>query len=57
MREHSIVADFLRHPKGFLNRLLEPLFVRADHDLRLGDFTRTERELRTINAILDMTGH
>ena len=57
MRERGIVADFLRHPRGFENRLLESMLVGADRNLRAGNYTQVEWSLRIINVLLSLTDH
>lgn len=57
MRDRGIVADYLRHPTGPLNRLLEPMLVRADEELRAGDYARVEKMLDWIERILSASGH
>ncbi len=56
MRQRGIVADFLRHPGGVENRLIEALLVNAAHDLRAGKFERAERILIAVNSLLDILG-
>jgi hypothetical protein len=55
MRDRGIVADYLRHPAGWKNRLIEPLLVRADAELRSGEYARVEKTLDWINWLLDVT--
>jgi hypothetical protein len=52
-RQRGITADYLRHPQGPDNVLLEDMFVEADAALRAGDLFRTEQVLRAINRYLD----
>jgi hypothetical protein len=52
MRQRGIVADFLRHPNGLDNRLIEFLLVRAQQELFRGDYAGTERTLEWANRIL-----
>jgi hypothetical protein len=52
-RKRNIVADFLRHPLGPDNLVLENLFVDADAALRAGDTARSAQFLAAINAVLD----
>jgi hypothetical protein len=54
MRDQGIVADYLRHPDGWKNRLIEPLLVRADKELRLGEYVQVEKTLDWINWLLDV---
>ena len=53
MRQQGIVADFLRHPEGWRNRLIEPLLTRAGQERLRGDYSATERTLKRINTALD----
>jgi hypothetical protein len=57
MRERGIVADYLRHPTGPWNKLIETLLVRADKELRAGDYTRVEKTLEWVERILYVSGH
>jgi hypothetical protein len=57
MRDRGIVADYLRHPTGPENRLLEPMLVRADKELRAGEYARVEKTLDWIERILSITRH
>jgi hypothetical protein len=54
MRQRGIVADFLRHPNGWDNRLVESLLSRAQAELFNGDYAGAERILNWINSILDV---
>jgi hypothetical protein len=54
MRETGIVADYLRHPDGWKNRLIESLLVRADAELRLGEYDRVEKTLNQVDWLLDV---
>lgn len=54
MRERGIVADFLRHPSGMNNHLIEALLLNAAHDLRAGKYDRAEITLQAVNSLLDM---
>jgi hypothetical protein len=53
MREHGIVADYLRRPMEPENIALETMLVAADEYLRNGDYARAEKMLVVINAALD----
>ncbi len=54
MRQRNIVADFLRHPDGWENRLNEALLDRAHAELFSGDYSGTDRTLKLIDWILDI---
>ena len=54
MRQRGIVADFLRHPEGWDNRLLESLLIRSKRELFSGDYINTERTLRWTNWLLNI---
>jgi hypothetical protein len=54
MRETGIVADYLRHPDGWKNRLIESLLVRADAELRAGEYDRVEKTLNQVDWLLDV---
>jgi hypothetical protein len=54
MRQRGIVADFLRHPNGWDNRLVESLLSRAQAELFNGDYAGAERILIWSNWILDV---
>ncbi len=54
MGQRGIVADFLRHPEGMENRLIEAMLVKADHTLRAGEYNQTEVILKGVNVSLDM---
>jgi hypothetical protein len=54
MRQRDIVADFLRHPDGWENRLSESLLYRAETNLDTGDYAATRRELEWTNLFLDL---
>ncbi|MGB8214304.1 MAG: hypothetical protein WCE68_12170 [Anaerolineales bacterium] len=53
MRQRNIVADYLRHPGGWENRLVEAMLNRAHAELFSGDYTDTERTLLWTDWILD----
>jgi len=54
MRQRGIVADFLRHPNGWDNRLVESLLSRAQAELFNGDYACAERILNWSNWALDV---
>jgi len=54
MRNHHIVADMLRHPSHWENRLLEGLLERAQHELSSGDYPATVRTLNGLDWILNL---
>jgi len=53
MRQRGIVADLLRKPDSVVNRKIESMLVTADADLRAGNYTGVENNVRTVNLILD----
>jgi hypothetical protein len=54
MRQRGIVADFLRHPEGWENRLLESLLIRSQRELFSGDYKTAERTLLWTDRILNI---
>jgi hypothetical protein len=52
MRQRNIVADFLRRPDGWENRLIESLLKRAHAEWFSGDYFGAERTLQWTNWIL-----
>ena len=54
MRQHDIVADLLRHPVGWENRLIESLFIRSQGELLSGDYKNAERTIILANWIMDV---
>jgi hypothetical protein len=54
MRQNGIVADLLRRPDRWKNRQIEVLLVRADGELRLGDYVQAKKTLDWINWLLDV---
>jgi hypothetical protein len=54
MRERGIVADFLRHPKGLDNQLLEFLLIRSNRELFSGNYKDAERTLQWTNWLLNI---
>ena len=57
MRQRGIVADFLRHPEGWDNRLFESLLIRSQRELFSGDYKSAERTLIWANWILNVITH
>ncbi len=53
MRQRNIVADLLRHPAGWQNRLSEALFQRAHAEWFSGDYSGAERTLQWMNWLLN----
>jgi hypothetical protein len=53
MRQRGIVADFLRKPDGWENRLLESILIRSQKELFVGDYKNTDNTLRWANRIMD----
>lgn len=54
MRQHGIVADFLRHPEGWENRIFESLLVRSQKELFNGDYPNAEQTLRWTDWLMDI---
>jgi hypothetical protein len=54
MRQRGIVADFLRHPEGWENRLFESLLLRSQRELFSSDYKRAERTFKWTNWIMDI---
>ena len=54
MRQRNIVADFLRHPAGWENRLSEALLVRAHAEWFSGDYAGAEHTLQWTNSLLNV---
>ena len=54
MRQRGIVADFLRHPGEWDNRLFESLLIRSQRELFGGDFRSSERNLKLTNWLLNV---
>ena len=54
MRQRNIVADFLRHPEGWENRLEEALLERAHAEWFSGDYSGAEHTLHWTNWILGL---
>jgi len=57
MRQRAIVADFLRHPTGWENRLSEALLVRAHAEWFSDDYSGAERTLQWTNSLLNILAH
>jgi hypothetical protein len=54
MRERGIVADFLRHPEGWENRLFETLLMRSHKELFSGNYKSADLTLRWMNWLLNV---
>jgi len=54
MRQRGIVADFLRHPEGWENRLFESLLIRSNRKLFSGDYKSAEGTMRWANWLLNV---
>ena len=54
MRQRGIVADFLRHPGGWDNQLVESLLIGSQRELFSGDYKSAERPLILANWILNV---
>ena len=54
MRQRGIVADFLRHPNGWKNRLLESMLIRSHNELFRGDYPNTESTLKWTNWTMEV---
>ena len=54
MRQRGIVADFVRRPEGWKNRLLESLLIRSQKELFSGDYKNTEWTLQLTNRLMDI---
>jgi hypothetical protein len=52
MRQRGIVADFLRHPEGWKNLVLEPLLIRSQIELFSGDYKNADRTLTWTNWLM-----
>jgi hypothetical protein len=57
MRQRGIVADFLRHPEGWQNRLVESLLIRSHKELFSGDYKSAESTLNWVNWIMNVITH
>jgi len=57
MRQRSIVADFLRHPDGWGNQLVEFLLERAHAEWFGADYAGAQRSLLWTNRLLDILAH
>jgi hypothetical protein len=54
MRERAIVADLLRHPSGWENRLFDSLLIRSQKELFRGDYKNAANHLRWTDWMLDI---
>ncbi len=54
MRQRNIVADFLRHPNGWENRMSESVLFHTETKLESGDYGDAERNLKWMNLFLDL---
>ena len=54
MRQRGIVADFLRHPGEWENRLFESLLIRSQRELFGGDYRSSESNLIWTNWLLNV---
>ena len=54
MRQRGIVADLLRKPQSVINQQIETLLVLGDANLRAGDYTATDTDIRAANVLLDL---
>ena len=54
MRQRNIVADFLRHPGGIINRQIEQLLVTGDVQLRQANYPAADFNIRIVNQWLDL---
>jgi hypothetical protein len=57
MRQRGIVADFLRHPERWQNRLVESLLIRSHKELFSGDYKSAESTLNWVNWIMNVITH
>ena len=57
MRQHGIVADLLRHPTGWDNRLGEFLLGRAHAELSSREYAAAGNSLQWTNLALDVLTH
>jgi hypothetical protein len=53
MRQRGVVADYLRRPQNAENRLIESLLLKADRQLRAGNYLEAEKDLSAVNNLLD----
>jgi hypothetical protein len=53
MRKQGVTADFLRHPEGADNVLLETLLVEADASLRAGDYASAAGKIEAAQLMMD----
>ena len=54
MRTLGVVADYLRHPQGPENRLIEAQLMQAWKELAAHDYPSVTRTLKQVNAALDL---
>jgi hypothetical protein len=54
MRQRGIVADLLRQPSGWKNRLVKSQLIIAQRELFSGDYLDATRTLKWVNATLDV---
>ena len=57
MRQRNIVADFLRHPDGWENRLSEALLERAHAEWFSGDYAGRRTHLALDERLLNILAH
>ncbi len=53
MRQRGIVADFLRHPDGWENRMFESMLIASQKELFSADYAAAGRTLKMTNWLLD----
>ncbi len=54
MRHRGIVADLLRHPEGWKNRLIESLLIQSEKELYGREYVRTGQTIKFVNWIMDL---
>jgi hypothetical protein len=54
MRAHGIVADYLRHPEGWENRMFESLLIHSQKELFSGDYKNADQTLRLTNWLMEL---
>jgi hypothetical protein len=54
MRQREIVADFLRYPDGWQNRIIELFLHQAQQELFSGDYKTAQRTLQWANWTMDV---
>jgi hypothetical protein len=57
MRQRGIVADLLRHPEGWKNRLLESFLVHSQRELLWGGYSSAEWAINWTNWVIDGLVH